>query len=106
MSAVATDMRDFIKALERQVPWGLHPCSDEAIHWCLAEMRDAVDDPAAVHKLTGKICRRVVQELEFSAENDETVKHYRDAWRARRRAERFAARFNQPYEPMRLPKEV
>jgi hypothetical protein len=105
MSAVATDMVDFITALERQVPWGLHPCNDVAMHEYLSEMRDAVNDPAKVYELTGKLCWRVVQEFEWSAENDECVGYYRDAWRARRRAERFAARYNQPCDPMR-PKEV
>jgi hypothetical protein len=99
MSASATSMYDFILALERQVPWGLHPCTDNAIHEYLSDMRAHVDDPAAVYKLTGKICQRVVQELEFVAENKETVGYYRDAYCSRRQAERFAARFNQPCEP-------
>jgi hypothetical protein len=63
-------------------------------------MRDAVDDPAAVYELTGKICWRVVQELEFSAENYECVGDHRDAWHARRQAQRFAARFGQHCEPI------
>jgi hypothetical protein len=99
MSAVQTDMRDFIHAIERVIPWGLHGCTDTALHEYLSEMRDCFDDPAAVQKLTGKICRRVVQELEFTAENCETVGHYRDAYRVRRRAQRFAKRFNQPCKP-------
>jgi hypothetical protein len=54
-----------------------------------------------VHKLIGKVCARVVQELEFSAKNSESAGCYRDAYCARRQAERFAARFNQPSEPIR-----
>ena len=101
MSAGATNMVDFILAIEREVPRQLHPCTDVAIAEHLGEMRAHVDDPAAVHALTCKICWRVVQELEFDAENAEDVGDYGDAYRARRQAERFAARFGQPCEPIR-----
>jgi hypothetical protein len=99
MNASATDMRDFILALERETPRGLHPATDEALRWWFVELRDNVDNPTAVYELTGKICWRVVQELEFDAENNECVGDYREAYRCRRQAERFAARFNQPCDP-------
>ena len=104
MSAVATDMRDFIDVLQRAIPWGLHPTTDIAIRDYLFAMHSHIDDPAVVYALTGNICERVVQELEFLAENNESAGYagcHRDAYRARRRAERFAARFNQPCEPIR-----
>jgi hypothetical protein len=104
MSAVVTDCRDFVLALERAVPWGLHPTTDNAVNLYLSEMRHRFEDPVVVHEFTHKICRRVVQELEFTAENAECVGFYRDAWRTRRQAERFAARFDQPCEPIRTSK--
>ena len=101
MSAELASMHDFILAIERETPRGLHPCTDAVLGEYFSEMRTRVDDFAAVHALTGKICHRVVQELEFAAENAESVGDRRDAWRARRQAERFAGRFGQPCEPVR-----
>jgi hypothetical protein len=94
MSATATDMKDFILALERQTPAPMSRWTN-----ILPKCVCGTDDPAAVHKLTGMICHRVAQELEFDAENNETFGHHRDAWRARHQAERFAARFRQPCGP-------
>ncbi|HEV3162029.1 MAG TPA: hypothetical protein VGZ89_18880 [Xanthobacteraceae bacterium] len=105
MSAVVSDMIDFVLALERQTPRGLHPCTDAALDEYFTELRDAIGDPAAVYKITGKICWRIVQELEFTAENYETFGDHRTAWRARRQAARFAARFGQPCEPSKLSKK-
>jgi hypothetical protein len=85
MSAVISDMRDFIDVLQRAIPWGPHPTTDEAVHDYLAEMHRHIDDPAAVYALTGKICWRVVQQLEFNAEDNESVGDYCDAYRSRRR---------------------
>jgi hypothetical protein len=102
MSAAVTDMRDFILALERETPRSLHPITDEALCWWFGELRDAVDNPAAVLVLTRKICARVVQELEFEAENAESAGFHHTAYRARRQAERFAVRFGQPCEPIRM----
>jgi hypothetical protein len=101
MSASVTDMRDFIAALERETPRGLHPTTDAALHWLFVELRDSVDNPAAVLELTRKICRRAVQELEFAAENDASAGFHHDAYRRRPQAARFAARFGQPCEPVR-----
>jgi hypothetical protein len=102
MSAAVTDMRDFILALERETPRSLHPTTDEALCWWFGELRNAVDNPAAALVLTRKICARVVQELEFEAENAESAGFHHAAYRARRQAERFAARFGQPCEPIRM----
>ena len=70
-----------------------------------SELRSCVNDPPAVYELTGKICWRAVQELEYDAENNETFGDYREAYRSRRRAERFAARYNQPCEPLKMMKQ-
>jgi hypothetical protein len=102
MSASITDMRDFVLALERAVPWGLHPTTDKAIHDWLAEARSAAGEPAVVWELVGRICQRVVQESQFSAENDGGVVFYCDAYRPPRQAERFAARFGQTCAPIRM----
>ena len=102
MSATETDMRDFITALERETPRGLHPSCDAWVGKYFSEMRSRWNDPAAVYDLTGKIVYATVQELEFDAENNETFGDYREAYRCRHRAKRFAARFNQPCDPMKL----
>jgi hypothetical protein len=81
MSATITDMRDFIVALNRCIP-------DLALRGSVGEYIDEmcanVDDPVAVYSLMRKICQHVVQELEFAAENAESVGYHRDAWRTRR----------------------
>lgn len=92
MSASLTGMHDFIEALHRQVPRDIHPSAREAIRWYFADMRDAVDDPATVLRISRKICRRVVQELRWAAESFESARVYRDAYRAQRQADRFANR--------------
>jgi hypothetical protein len=104
LSAAGTDMCDFIVAIERALP-PLLPCAEDAIRWYLVEARSAVDDLVAVCELTGKICGRVVQELEFEAEDWEAAGYQgyaRDAWRCRYQARRFAARFGQPCQPIRM----
>jgi hypothetical protein len=93
MSASLTGMHDFVEALRRQVPRDIHPSASEAIRWYFADMRDAVEDPAEVLRLTAKVCDCVVQELNWCAEDLESARAYRDAHRARRQAERFAVRW-------------
>jgi hypothetical protein len=89
MSASKTGMRDFVEALLVQVPHDMHPSSSFIIHHKFTEMRDAVDDPARVMQLMAAVRERIVQELRWEAENYQTVRKYREAYRLRRRADRF-----------------
>ncbi len=52
-------------------------------------MREIADNPVEVLRLAGHIQERVVRELHWEADNCATVRHYREAWKLRRQAERF-----------------
>jgi len=65
MTATATDMRDFILALERETPRGLHPSCDAWNRDYFSKMRACWNDPAVVYDLTSKIVYSTVQELEY-----------------------------------------
>jgi hypothetical protein len=93
MTATVCTMHDFVLALQRQVPRDLHPSAPEALRWDFVAMRDAVDDPAEVLRLSRKVCRRVVQELNWEAESFESARAYRAAYRSQHQAERFARRW-------------
>jgi hypothetical protein len=90
MTAQLTSMHQFVEALTREVPCDIRPTVTNEY---LYEMREAVDDPAEVWRLTKLLCGRIALELVFNAENDEGCGHYREAYKYRRRAERFAARY-------------
>jgi hypothetical protein len=97
MSATTTDMGDFIEAMCRQIPDDIHPSAERNIAELFWEMRSAADNPAEVSRLMQLVGRYVVRELNFNAEN---AQHFsddirgREAWRYRRQAGRFAARWN------------
>jgi hypothetical protein len=63
MSASVTGMHDFIAALDRAAPRGLHPTTDVALDEYFIELRDKANNPTAACEVIGKICARVVQEL-------------------------------------------
>jgi hypothetical protein len=78
--------------LRLQVP-PLHRCAEQSIYFAFDQMRDAVNNPPEVVRLVRKVCSRVALELRFEAENAETVKDYRSAYRLRRQADRFEVRY-------------
>jgi hypothetical protein len=91
MSARLTDMHDFIETLCRRTPHDLHTCRNAEIHDLFDCMRVAIDDPAAVLRLAGRLRAAVAQELRFEAENAERARAYPASYKLRRHAERFEA---------------
>jgi hypothetical protein len=91
MSASKTSMYDFINALCIRVPPDIHPSARWNIDHDFSEMREAVavDDHAHVVLLMAYVRDRVVDELRWEAEKYRTVRKYREAYRLRRRADRF-----------------
>ncbi len=90
MSASATDMFDFIDELRRRVPRDIHPMAQALIDEDIGAMRDAADDPARVLQLIAKVRERVIDELCWEAVKAETGHDFKQAYRLRRQAARFA----------------
>jgi hypothetical protein len=82
-------MRDFIETLRIRVPPEIHPSAQYAIGWWHIEMRDAMDDPAEVMRLAAKVRHRIVDELRWEAVKYASAYDYRQAYRLRRRADRY-----------------
>ena len=93
MSASKTEMRDFVEALHVRVPRDIHPMACRFIHEDICEMREAVavDDHAHVVLLMANVRERIVDELRWEAVKYQTVRKHREAYRLRRRADRFEA---------------
>lgn len=90
-------MYDLIEAWQLRIPRDLHPWGQDAVYSYLAEMRDAVDNPAEVARLASMVRDRVVQELRREAANAETAGFFKDAYRLRRQADRFEAAERFPF---------
>lgn len=88
MSACLRSMHELIETTIRRWPRDLHPCAKAHLHELFSEMRAAVDDPVRVVALTARV-RRVVQELPWEAEDAESTRAFRDAYRLRRQADRI-----------------
>jgi hypothetical protein len=91
VSASMTSMRDFIEALRVRVPRDIHPMALQFIHEDFGEMCEAVNDPARVMQLIAKVHHRTASELRWEAAKHTSCGGFRDAYRLRRRAERFEA---------------
>jgi hypothetical protein len=87
-----TTMRDFIERLHLETPPYIHPSALCIIHEHFCEMRESFENPAHVAALMAKVRDKVALELRFLAENCDDVRDHREAWRLRRRVERFEAR--------------
>jgi len=85
--------REFVERLRLHIPLTIHPYGKMIAGEYLIRMRDAAlaDDATEFARLAGMITRRVVDELRWHAEKEASVGYHRDAWRLRRRADRFAA---------------
>jgi hypothetical protein len=90
MSASVTTKHDFIEALYIKVPRELHPCAEDRIYGYFDRMREAVDDPALVVKLSTWVREAVAQELRWEAEVCDFAREFKEAYRLRRRADKFA----------------
>jgi hypothetical protein len=93
MSASTSYWCDFIEALCIRVPPDIHPSARWNIDHDFSEMREAVviDDHARIVRLIAKVRDRIVDELRWEAEKYQTVRKHREAYRLRRRADRYEA---------------
>jgi hypothetical protein len=98
MSASLTTMREFIEGLRLRVPPEIHPSAQGIVRQHLDDAcyADAHGDLATVHRLLDLVGRKIADELRWEADKSATprIKDYREAYRLRRRADRFEARFN------------
>jgi hypothetical protein len=81
-----------IETLCRRVPSDIHPMSRAYIQEDLCAMHDVVDDPVEVTRLITNVRNRIVREWRWEAEMHANDFHdFREAYKLRRRAERFEA---------------
>ncbi len=93
MSAAAASMREHVDALAVRVPREIHPSARVIIGEWLGDMRMAADagDMREVARLVRMVRAKIVDELRWEAVKYETARDGREAYRLRRRADRFEA---------------
>jgi hypothetical protein len=93
MSATLTNMCEFIEAAQLRVPREVHPMSRCFIHEDISEIREHFEDTRYVMRLLTKVHHRIARDLRWAADDAATVRHFKEAYRLRRRASKFEAAY-------------
>jgi hypothetical protein len=93
MSATATTWHDFFEAFAIRVPYKqIHPMTQCIIHEDVGAMREMAhhgDDPSHILKLMRNVQYRIARDLRWSAHDYASMRHFKEAFKLRRRANKF-----------------
>jgi hypothetical protein len=96
MSATATSMYDFIETFAIREPYNdIHPLSQQLVHNDICDMREMAhhgDDPSHIIKLMHNVRHRIARDLRWAADDCASTHHFKEAYKLRRRANKFEAK--------------
>ena len=96
MSATATSMYDFIETFAIREPYNdIHPLSQKLVHNDICDMRKMAhhgDDPSHILKRMHNVQHRIARDLRWAADDCASTHHFKEAYKLRRRANKFEAK--------------